>query len=183
MLLDTEASDVITILRLKDRFTQPTAGGWADCMVNFSFNDDQTSHVCELQIVHEQLMLARKGLGGHSIYSKGRAASELLNLVTAIAPTKTKIMIALLCFKSFVTAHKVRLNATLYRGNKQVPVKPWAEWVPNVDVCEWGDVVLTVIPEGTDAPEPLPDLFDTMSKIVDSPHLGAFNVRVVSVTA
>ena len=37
-------------------------------------------HVCELQLVHAQLMAAREGMGGHSIYGKGRAAAELLEL-------------------------------------------------------------------------------------------------------
>ena len=41
----------IRIIHIKDRFTSPTSGGWADTMVNFSFaHGDDTHHVMELQI-------------------------------------------------------------------------------------------------------------------------------------
>ena len=41
----------IRIIYIKDRFTKPTSGGWADCMVNFSFaHVDETHHVMELQL-------------------------------------------------------------------------------------------------------------------------------------
>ena len=41
----------IRIIHLKDRFTTPTSGGWADAMVNFSFaHGDDTHLVMELQI-------------------------------------------------------------------------------------------------------------------------------------
>ena len=41
----------IRIINLKDRFTTPTSGGWADAMVNFSFvHGDDTHHVMELQL-------------------------------------------------------------------------------------------------------------------------------------
>ena len=58
-------------------------------MVNFAFNSDPSSHVCEVQLVHRELMVARAGLGGHAVYGKGRAATELLQLATAVGPTKT----------------------------------------------------------------------------------------------
>ena len=41
----------IRIVHIKDRFTTPTSGGWADAMVNFSFvHGDDTQHVMELQL-------------------------------------------------------------------------------------------------------------------------------------
>ena len=41
----------IRIIYIKDRFTKPTSGGWADAMVNFSFaHGDETHHVMELQL-------------------------------------------------------------------------------------------------------------------------------------
>ena len=41
----------VRIIHLKDRFTTPTSGGWADAMVNFSFaHGDDTHLVMELQI-------------------------------------------------------------------------------------------------------------------------------------
>ena len=50
----------------------------ADCMINFFFADDPNKHVCEVQIVHQQLLTARKGLPGHIIYGRVRNATELL---------------------------------------------------------------------------------------------------------
>ena len=41
----------IRLIQIKDRFTTPTSGGWADMMVNFSFaHGDSTHHTMELQI-------------------------------------------------------------------------------------------------------------------------------------
>ena len=41
----------IRLIQIKDRFTTPTSGGWADTMVNFSFvHGDSTHHTMELQI-------------------------------------------------------------------------------------------------------------------------------------
>ena len=41
----------IRIIHVKDRFTTPTSGGWADCMLNISFaHGDATGHVMELQL-------------------------------------------------------------------------------------------------------------------------------------
>ena len=41
----------IRIINIKDRFSTPTSGGWADAMVNFSFaHGDDTNHVMELQL-------------------------------------------------------------------------------------------------------------------------------------
>ena len=69
----------ITIIRLKDRFyTQPTSGGWRDIMLNFVLNDDTEKLQCEIQIVHNQMLTARKNLDGHDIYHNARNASEML---------------------------------------------------------------------------------------------------------
>ena len=41
----------IRLIKIKDRFTTPTSGGWADCMLNFSFaHGDNTHHVMEIQL-------------------------------------------------------------------------------------------------------------------------------------
>ena len=41
----------IRLIKIKDRFTTPTSGGWADCMLNFSFvHGDSTHHVMEIQL-------------------------------------------------------------------------------------------------------------------------------------
>ena len=47
-------------------------------MVNFFLKKDPNRHICEIQLVHRELMTARKGLPGHAIYSRVRNASELL---------------------------------------------------------------------------------------------------------
>ena len=68
----------IVVVRIKDRFASPAAGGWRDCMVNFFVAADPQRHVVELQVAHETLLVARKGLPGHQVYARVRNASELL---------------------------------------------------------------------------------------------------------
>ena len=68
----------IELVRVKNRFLSPSLGGWRDVMVNFSFNGDPSKHICELQIVHKNMLTARKGLPGHSVYNRVRNAWELL---------------------------------------------------------------------------------------------------------
>jgi hypothetical protein len=38
-------------------------GGWADIMINFRFEDDKGSHICEIQLVHSHLYNVRKNMG------------------------------------------------------------------------------------------------------------------------
>ena len=40
----------ICLVRTKCRFSTPTSGGWADLLTNFSFVDDSSKHVIELQV-------------------------------------------------------------------------------------------------------------------------------------
>ena len=40
--------DMIELLRLKDRFGNPTAGGWRDVMINFVIKGDRNKHICEV---------------------------------------------------------------------------------------------------------------------------------------
>ena len=47
----------ICICRAKNRFGNPTSGGWADFMVNFYLGDDDNKHICEVQLVHSQMLL------------------------------------------------------------------------------------------------------------------------------
>jgi len=88
--LDGEFGDVahargltqrIRLLRIKDRFSAPTSGGWADVLVNFVFEDDEAKHVVELQLQHESMLLVRKEGGGHEDYNEFRSAFELLEAV------------------------------------------------------------------------------------------------------
>ena len=68
----------IEILRVKNRFANPTSGGWRDFLVNFRLKNDPGGHVCEVQISHQRLMLVRSEMGGHGDYNIFRAALELL---------------------------------------------------------------------------------------------------------
>merc|ERR1712159_163351 len=69
----------IVVVRLKERFiAAPSAGGWRDIMVSFYLRADNQKHICELQVVHEMMLAARKGLPGHVVYGRVRNAMELL---------------------------------------------------------------------------------------------------------
>ena len=112
----------LSLVRMKERFfSEPTSGGWRDCMLCFVIESDEVvaphdphstmglgstdynnvevlprvgyerhvngalpgRHVCELQIVHRDLLTARKGLPGHAIYNRVRNAQELLTMMRA----------------------------------------------------------------------------------------------------
>ena len=69
----------ISLVRLKERFFEcPSDGGWRDVMICFYIRADAKQHICEVQIVHEQLLTARKGLPGHAVYNHVRSAAEML---------------------------------------------------------------------------------------------------------
>jgi hypothetical protein len=82
-------TDRIFITRCKGRFGHPTSGGWADIMMNFCFQDDESQHVCELQLMHTQLYTVRKNMGAHKSYSIFRAALELCEMVGADPEAKS----------------------------------------------------------------------------------------------
>jgi hypothetical protein len=77
-LLALHEAGALRVVRIKDRFAHPSAGGWRDLMVNFVIVDDPTRHVCEVQVVHEMMLTARKKLPGHVIYGIVRSAMELI---------------------------------------------------------------------------------------------------------
>ena len=79
------AEKSIKIVRIKNRFANKTTGGWRDCMVNFHFEIDSQKVICELQLVHKKLMVARKQLSGHKDYVTYRAAVELSEAAAARA--------------------------------------------------------------------------------------------------
>ena len=68
----------IKLLRMKNRFIQASAGGWADILINFTFSDDDEQHVMELQVHHEKMVNVRTGGMGHKAYDRSRSAFELL---------------------------------------------------------------------------------------------------------
>jgi hypothetical protein len=102
-----QAEGVLEVVRVKNRFKNPTAGGWADALINFVLlrrrmrkttatgeggreqeeEEDQQQqqqqpqevyHICELQLVHSEMLKARKEFGGHTAYAAFREAAELL---------------------------------------------------------------------------------------------------------
>ena len=84
ILSNLHRSETIELVRMKDRFcVKASPGGWRDCMVCFVVKDDPNKHICEVQLVHHDLLTARKGLPGHSVYNRARNASELLECLWA----------------------------------------------------------------------------------------------------
>ena len=72
----------IRVVRMKERFIQcPSAGGWRDCMLCFWVANEDIKHICEIQLVHNELLTARKGLPGHVIYNHARNAGELKEML------------------------------------------------------------------------------------------------------
>ena len=47
------------------KFDVTRAAGTSGGAVNFFFKDDPHRHICEVQLVHKQLMLIRQEMGGH----------------------------------------------------------------------------------------------------------------------
>jgi len=70
-----EASADIEVVRFKDRVAWPSSG-WRDAMINYRVKG--STHVCEVQIVHNKMKISRTGLGGHSAYGDERNAREYL---------------------------------------------------------------------------------------------------------
>ena len=64
---DDEDAGQIVLVRAKDRFSQPSAGGWVDVMLCFSMAQDPARHVCEVQLVHVHMLTQRNGLPGHMV--------------------------------------------------------------------------------------------------------------------
>ena len=82
VLLELIKAGVIKVVRIKDRFKTPSAGGWRDLMVNLVVlkggGENTVQHICEVQVVHEMMLTSRKGLSGHGVYRKVRNAIELI---------------------------------------------------------------------------------------------------------
>ena len=52
-------------------------------VLNITFDEDPDDVVCEVQLIHQKLMLARKGMAGHKDYVAFRSSVELLEAVAA----------------------------------------------------------------------------------------------------
>jgi len=76
----------VHVLRVKERFSEPTSGGWSDILVNLRFPPEQATLSqlpFELQLAHTQMMVIRKEMGGHHGYAKYRSAKEILEVVSS----------------------------------------------------------------------------------------------------
>ena len=71
----------IELVGFKDRLSRPTSGGWADIMLYFRFADDETQHICEMQLQLRQMFQIRSEMGGHKDFAVFRDAAELLTAV------------------------------------------------------------------------------------------------------
>ena len=72
--------------RSKDRFAQPSGGGWMDCLINIGVNLGSDGWLIgEVQIVHRQLLVVRAELGAHHGYNIYRAALEMLEATGNLA--------------------------------------------------------------------------------------------------
>jgi hypothetical protein len=50
-------------------------------MVNFYFEEDGHKHICEVQLVHSQMMLVRQKMGAHKTYGQFRGAKEIMEML------------------------------------------------------------------------------------------------------
>lgn len=85
---------LIQVLRVKDRFSEPTEGGWADMLINLRFPSEYFGDAllpCEIQMVHSQMMLIRRNMGAHKKYAKFRCATEVLALHEAQSRDKAAL--------------------------------------------------------------------------------------------
>merc|ERR1712167_117034 len=97
-----DASKSVNIVRIKNRFAHPTDGGWRDCLLNITFvnqNDTTINNdahkilpcvICEVQLIHRNLMLARKGMAGHNDYTTYRSGVELQEACNVLGKSATK---------------------------------------------------------------------------------------------
>ena len=64
-------SKAARLVRSKNRFEKPSGGGWMDCLINVEVDlpggggEPPERYVCEVQIVHRQLLVVRTELGAH----------------------------------------------------------------------------------------------------------------------
>jgi len=78
----------LTVVSGKNRFANPTSGGWADIMLSILLPTQERgpSHICEIQVVHKRMLVVRTHLGAHSDYANFRAALELTEVLGLAMP-------------------------------------------------------------------------------------------------
>lgn len=67
----------LQLSRIKDRWSEPSAGGWRDLMLNVVINDV----VFEVQVVLHAMLVARTALDAHKAYNQFRSFGEIFDLL------------------------------------------------------------------------------------------------------
>eukprot|EP00729_Bicosta_minor_P008704 gene8704-28421_t len=75
--LKEQAEPDVIVCEVKNRWTSSSAGGWRDLICILAVGPQ--SIICEVQIVHAKLLVARQGLDAHKAYTKYRSYFELLD--------------------------------------------------------------------------------------------------------
>ena len=78
------ASDQFQVIRVKDRFSNPTSACWRDVLINgrmVSRDGTVQPHVVEVQFHQRDLREERTMVGGHFIYERHRALFEACELI------------------------------------------------------------------------------------------------------
>jgi len=85
-MISSSASPVL-VCKGKNRLRTPSAGGWADILLNLIWKDDPEQHVMEVQFYHIKLMMIRQSdaFSGHHAYDRYRSAAEIIEYVEELA--------------------------------------------------------------------------------------------------
>ena len=81
--LAAERHGNITIVRAKNKWAKPAAGGWCCGQIYFYFADDPDRHICELQVVDARMQRQRKSIPNQAYdkYARNRCFRELLCVI------------------------------------------------------------------------------------------------------
>ena len=74
---DQQMRGLVRIVRVKDRYSNPSGGGWRDLMVNVAIN----GVIFEIQIVLHSMYVARSALDAHTAYNKFRCFAEVFGIL------------------------------------------------------------------------------------------------------
>eukprot|EP00729_Bicosta_minor_P000907 gene907-13521_t len=75
--LKAQAEPDVMVCEVKSRWVDSSEGGWRDLICIVSIGPQRI--MCEIQVVHAKLLVARQGLDAHKAYAKYRSYSEMLN--------------------------------------------------------------------------------------------------------
>merc|ERR1712195_51955 len=67
----------LQLTRVKDRWTNPSGGGWRDLMLDLVINGISFA----VQVVHSKMLAARKGLDAHKAYNQFRSFAEIFDML------------------------------------------------------------------------------------------------------